>query len=134
MSYRSIVEMATSASLRDRIMACAAECGVAGPLDWTNRHIHRIVATNDWGAPWDYAQDTYNINMNPDTGARLDVISDEMILTAVTKILEPTPEPAPADPPAPAQSSGLDPAEFVTHPALNLPATPEEASEEPDRS
>ena len=83
MSYQAIVEMASSQSLQARISACAAGEGQDDALQWTQQNILKLCNTPDWDDAWSYAKDTSNINQNPDTGARDDVINDNMILGAV---------------------------------------------------
>lgn len=83
MSYQSVVEMASSQSLQARISACAAGEGQTDALQWTQANILKICSTGDWDDAWQYAKDVSTINHNPDTGARDDVINDQMILSAV---------------------------------------------------
>lgn len=86
MSYLSVVEMAGSASLLARITACASGEGQADPQSWAQSNIWKLCATPDWDDAWAYAKDTQNVNQNPDTGARDDVINDQMILSAVQAV------------------------------------------------
>lgn len=83
MSYSSIAEMATSNSLMTRIAAAAAKERIAGPKAWANTHMWELVSSPNWDAQWAYAVDNYQVNANPDFGARTDVISDADILAAV---------------------------------------------------
>ena len=83
MSYSSIVEMASSKSLKSRVVAAAAEQGISGPVMWVEAHIWETAASPNWATQWDYARGTYQVNANPDFGARTDVISDADILSAV---------------------------------------------------
>lgn len=85
MSYSSIVEMTTSGSLMQRVAACAAEEGLISmdPLSWAQQNIWKIVATGNWDAAWDSARAGASPDVNPDTGAREDVITDGMILAVV---------------------------------------------------
>jgi hypothetical protein len=86
MSYSSIVEMANSESLRGRITAAAAGAGVTNPEQWLYSVIWKLAASPGWADQWAYAKDTYQVNANPDLGARTDVISDGDILAAVTAL------------------------------------------------
>lgn len=103
MSYTSIVEMAGSVALRDRIAAAAAaEPGFEGdPSTWALQNLLRVCAHDAaWQSAWQYVKETMTINDNPDIGARDDVISDAMILSAVQAVrppapVEPEPEPEP---------------------------------------
>lgn len=83
MSYSSIVEMSQSASLMMRITAAAAAEGVESPQSWVTQRIWTFATQPGWDEAWDYAKGTYNLDFNPDTGARPGVINDTMILAAV---------------------------------------------------
>lgn len=83
MTYSSIVEMAQSQSLSQRIAACAAQEEIAEPQGWVATNMWRLAASPGWAEKWDYAKGTYAKDKNPDTGDRPDVISDEDILAAV---------------------------------------------------
>lgn len=82
-NYSAVAAMAASISLRDRIAACAAQENKPDPVLWASQHMWAIVASPGWDDAWQSAIDGYNVNQNPDTGVRTDVISDQMILTAV---------------------------------------------------
>lgn len=86
MSLSSIAEMASSKSLLTRVAACAAQEGVPGPLAWANGNMWEIVSAPSWGDKWAYASDSWQVNANPDFGARTDVISDSDILAAVQAV------------------------------------------------
>ena len=83
MSYLSVVEMAGSNSLLQRITAAAAGEGQTDASLWAQQNIWQLVASPDWDDAWDYAKATYTPDANPDTGARPGVINDNMILSAV---------------------------------------------------
>lgn len=83
MTYQSVVEMASSQSLLARVVAAAAGEDVAEPLTWAQRNIWQVVSEPGWADAWDYARDTTNDDVNPDTGKRPGVINDTMILAAV---------------------------------------------------
>jgi len=83
MSYNSIAEMAASTSLTNRIAAAAAKEGINNPSGWAGDHMWQIVSSPNWDVQWDYAKDNATVNVNPDTGARQDVINDNDILAAV---------------------------------------------------
>ena len=83
MALHDIVTMAGSGSLMQRIAACAAGQGIEPPYGWASDHIWGIVSSSEWEAAWAYAEDAKTVNVNPDTGARIDVINDGMILSAV---------------------------------------------------
>lgn len=92
MVYSAIVDMANSASLRSRVAAAAAAEGASDPEQWARANIWRIAASPDWATDWAYAVDTATVNVNPDTGARIDVISDADILAAVQAVMMPPAE------------------------------------------
>jgi hypothetical protein len=94
MSYSSIVEMANSESLRSRITAAAAAQEVPNPDQWIYGVAWQVAASPGWDTKWDSAKSSYNINENPDVGARTDVISDADILAAITAIISPSSAPA----------------------------------------
>lgn len=106
MSYRSTVKMAVSTSLRERIIAAAAEQGEVDPEQWMRENIWPVVSSPGWANDWAYAEDNYTDQFNPDTGARPDVIGDDDILAAVQarrNALAQPPQAAPAQAAAPAQ-------------------------------
>lgn len=97
MSYQSMVEMASSASLLTRIVAAAADEGIADPLQWAQSRIWHLASADGWAEAWDYARATANDDVNPDTGRRPGVITDDMIRTVV-QALNPPPQAAAAPP------------------------------------
>lgn len=116
MSYNSMVEMAGSQSLLTRIVAAAAEEGVGNPLQWTQERIWHFVTAEGWADAWDYARATATDDVNPDTGRRPSVITDEMILAAVratVQTIQAAANGAPAE--TPAASAG--PPAFAPEPA-----------------
>lgn len=93
MGLNTVGEMRNSFGLQNRIMAAAAQKGVAQPETWVGYHLWRLVSTPEWVAAYEYAENGKNKNVNQDTGARDDVINDQMIEDAVDAIIE---EEAPA--------------------------------------
>jgi hypothetical protein len=92
-TYQSIVEMAESESLRNRITGAVAEEGFPdNPASFVEQNIWHIVAAGNWDAEWDSARASASPNVNPDTGARDDVITDAMILSVIQPMM-PEPEP-----------------------------------------
>lgn len=87
MSFSALADMRRSASLNERIVACAAQEGIDNPDQWVAMNSWNIVARTDWVSAWAYAVESYLPDNNPDTGARPGVISDTMILTAVQAVL-----------------------------------------------
>lgn len=79
MTYRAMVELSTSPSLLDRIAACLATFHTPTPRSVAQENIWRLGSTPGWAEAWQFAVDNYNINQNPDLGARNDVITDDMI-------------------------------------------------------
>lgn len=95
--YQDIVEMAVSSSLRDRIAAVAAKEGVPGdPIQWANQRRWQFASMPGWAEDWEYAKNTYSINMNPDMGIRNDVIDDAQLLAAVQQIISEESSPPPS--------------------------------------
>lgn len=86
MAYSDIVQMATNYSLQSRVAAAAAQEGEQDPMTWAQSNAWDFAAQPGWSDAWAYAKDTQTVNQNPDTGARNDVISDGMILSAVQAI------------------------------------------------
>lgn len=90
MTYLSMMETANSYTLQQRVQAAAAQEAASADVDlpggvatWVLNNILTLVASNGWADKWQYAKDTETVNVNPDTGARNDVISDADILAAV---------------------------------------------------
>lgn len=69
-----------------RAIACAASEGITDPGRWVGERSWKIASTPGWAAKWAYALDTATVNVNPDTGARIDVINDNDILAAIQAI------------------------------------------------
>jgi hypothetical protein len=86
-TYNAIDQLASSASLLNRVAAAAASEGQADPTGWADRNKWRLAAEPGWADAWSFAEDNATVNVNPDTGVRDDVINDSMILTAVQAIL-----------------------------------------------
>lgn len=88
MPYQAVLEIAHSNSLKGRIVACVAKEGIGGndPVAWVQDRLWAFACTPGWDEDWQYAVDNANSNVNPDTGARLDVIDDNKILAAVQAI------------------------------------------------
>lgn len=90
MSYLSDVEMTSSESLLSRVAAAAAQEGFPDdPMSFARNNIWQIVAAGDWAGAWESARADGSPNVNPDTGARDDVITDAMILSVVQPMIEP---------------------------------------------
>lgn len=87
MSYSSIRDIATDGSLMGRITAAAASEGLENPDSWAASRMWKFASQPGWGDKWAYAKDNETVNVNPDSGARTDVISDADILTAVQAIV-----------------------------------------------
>ena len=77
--YNAIAQAAQDQGLKLRVAACFAQetSGVDHPLALVEVHMWRLAA--QWGAEYQYALDS-NVE-NP--GSREDVITDQMILSAV---------------------------------------------------
>jgi hypothetical protein len=85
--YSSIVEMVHSQTLTARVAAAAAEEGATEPDTWARANMWAIVAAGNWDEQWDSAKAAWSPNVNPDTGARNDVITDAMILSVIQPML-----------------------------------------------
>ena len=83
MSYQSIVIMAGSQSLRARMVAAAAAAGSEDPVGFVDRNMWQLVSDDGLADKWDEAVAKNDINKNPDTGARTDVITDAKIRKAI---------------------------------------------------
>lgn len=94
MSYLTVMKVANSHTLQQRIQAAAAQEAAnadvtldGGAVVWVMTNMLTLAATPGWADKWAYAEDTYNVNLNPDTGARNDVISDADIVAAVQPLV-----------------------------------------------
>jgi hypothetical protein len=88
MTYQSVSDMQASMSLRQRCIAAAANEGSLSPDIWVAENFWQIVAHDDeWDARWSDSVFNYNLTFNPDTGARPDVITDQMITTVVQALM-----------------------------------------------
>lgn len=81
MGLSDIGDMTNSGSLRNRIVAAAAQIGA--DQKWANTNLYAICATEGWDEKWVKAKGQDPRQYNPDTGGRPDVIGDEMIVEAV---------------------------------------------------
>ena len=86
MALRDVTLMAVSSSLIERIASAAAKEGVEQPVSWVQQRIYVFVANDVWETAWAQAEDSKTVNVNPDTGARTDVITDQMITEAVRDV------------------------------------------------
>ena len=96
MSYMTVMDTANSFSLQQRVQACAAEQAAAADVDlpggvaaWVLNNMLTLAASSGWADKWAYAKGAETVNVNPDTGARNDVITDEDILAAVQPLVQP---------------------------------------------
>jgi hypothetical protein len=87
-SYNDVTALATSPGLLARLTGCAAMEAVPRPQMWVNDHIYELVSRSDWLEAWEYAENQKTANVNQDTGARVDVINDGMILASVQAVRE----------------------------------------------
>lgn len=84
MALSDIADMTSSPSLRARIIAASARQD--RDMGWVNLYLTTICATEGWDAAWVSGKNG-GPNVNPDTGMRTDVISDDMITTAVQQLI-----------------------------------------------
>lgn len=86
MALSDIADMTNDGALRNRILAAAARVGK--DTAWTNQNLTMICATEGWDTEWSGAKTAADAgNYNPITGARTDVITDDMITSAVTDLV-----------------------------------------------
>lgn len=86
MALKAIVDIASNNSIIYRVAAQAALEGEQQPVAWATTNIWKVASQPGWADDWQYAVDNANPNVNPDTGARDDVISDGKILAAVQAV------------------------------------------------
>jgi hypothetical protein len=79
--------MTSNGMLRARLIAAAAEAGVAQPQPWVEQNMWALCSYDGWAAAWSFAEDNKTVNVNQDTGMRDDVINDQMIKDAVDDLL-----------------------------------------------
>lgn len=94
MSYSTIMDIANSYSLQQRVQACAAQEAATADVDlpggvagWVLANMLTIAAASDWAQKWEYYVASYTPIYNPDEGARPDVVTDEDILAAVQPLV-----------------------------------------------
>lgn len=87
--YQTTYDICNSPGLKSRMIACAAQEGIANPIAWVDQHVWGMVPLmltpngEPWWQVWEYAESTKTINHQPDTGARTDTILDPWIQTVV---------------------------------------------------
>jgi hypothetical protein len=87
--YHHIMEMSNNHSLRQRVMGCAAVENHPDPFGFVERNMIKVCKGSDWMLAWEQAQRQMdNPKYNPDIGARTDVVTDEMILSAVQPLVQ----------------------------------------------
>ena len=82
MSYLTHARIVYSPALRGRVTACAAREGVSDPPRWVAAVIWNLVG-DDWIAAWDSYLAAHPQSDEDDIGEHPDVITDQMILSAV---------------------------------------------------
>lgn len=99
--YHTPMLMTQSEGLKARLAGAAASEGRADAPAWVEQNIWRLISDDSWTEAWEYAEATKTPNVNPDTGARNDVINDSQLLARVQFIIaedmpeEPTEGPTP---------------------------------------
>lgn len=83
MSYATIAKITQSLSLRERLVACAADEGAPTPEAWVSQNIWKIATAPGADDAWESAI-AAGVT---DPGAREDVITDGMILGVVQPLL-----------------------------------------------
>lgn len=90
MALTDIADMTNSGSLRSRLFAAATQAGQDST--WLNSNVSQILGTESWADAWIQARTAPDAsNWNPDTGIRTDVITDDMITTAVQALITAAP-------------------------------------------
>ena len=82
--------IATSATMGQRVAACAAQQGQESPEAWASGQRWAWASTPNWAAQWDYAVQTHPpVEGDPvyDPGADPAAITDTDILTRVQQLL-----------------------------------------------
>jgi hypothetical protein len=87
MTHMDLVVMVGNQSLLHRIAAAAAEHGIADPPAWVEQNKWQVCTQPGWVEAWEYAEGSKTVNLNPDTGARTDVINDGMVTSAVAEVV-----------------------------------------------
>ena len=82
MSYKSQAKLEADSALRLRVSACAATLGISNPAAWAMEHSCPLSAEPGWDAAYASALAADD----PDPGGNETVITDGMILAAVTAI------------------------------------------------
>lgn len=82
MSFRSQADLAVDHHLQRRASACAAREGIPEPEAWALAHSWELSAQPGWDAAYESA--VLNGNLSP--GNTQNVITDQMILSAVQAI------------------------------------------------
>ena len=85
MTYAAHAAIVASGTLRQRIVACAAQEGAPNPPQWVNSTIWTLPAS-DWIAAWEYMEAA---NPGDDHGANEAGVTDAMILAVVQPKLAP---------------------------------------------
>jgi hypothetical protein len=80
-----MVKVYASPGLRDRVMMAVATQQVADPQQWLASRWLMFATSPGWGDSWASGRITFPDD--PDLGARDDVITDGMILSAVQSML-----------------------------------------------
>jgi hypothetical protein len=84
-TYAVHADIVNSASLRQRVTACAAQEGAPNPPQWVNANIWTLPAA-DWRAAWASMEAA---EPGADHGANEAGITDAMILAVVQPLLTP---------------------------------------------
>jgi hypothetical protein len=88
-SYLSIAQMASDASMNERVRACATQqnhlgsISVDDPLQWTSANAYLWASSPSWGEKWDYALAGHPDDPSYAPGADAAVITDADILATV---------------------------------------------------
>lgn len=84
MTYLAIAQIQASASLHQRLIACAAEQKVPEAYSmWVDEHSWDLAAQPGWADAWASAQASHSADADYDPGSDEAVITDAQILAAV---------------------------------------------------
>jgi hypothetical protein len=86
-SYQDVADMAEDWGLRMRLIACAAQEHHEDPVQFVEEHIWRLAGQPGWAQAWAKARAAHTSEGDYEAGKDPKVISDEMILTAMRKVV-----------------------------------------------
>jgi hypothetical protein len=85
MSYLALSRIYNDGVLQQRVLACARQEGVSDPVRWVSV-VYPSLVGSDWVAAWVSA----TVAGEKDIGANEAVVTDQMILSAVQRMMQET--------------------------------------------